>query len=95
MVNQNRRYTEWLKAATLIALLCSGQLLAADLDDVTMRVIGLEEIPGDSFKIEIPHSAIDEMATISELKGAVPGRQIEDALITSPITGGTVPPPQE
>ena len=80
----------------VLMILNVGDNHAADLDDVTMKVIGLDEIPGDSFHIEIPKSALENMADISEATGPRPAMPSGDALLTTPEPGGDsrAAPPQ-
>ena len=59
---------------TGVALLVFSALVyaEADLDDVTMRVIGLDEIPTHSLQIiELPQADLGELADINE--SLVPG----------------------
>lgn len=86
-------------AMTMVLLLTLSTVVCAetDLDDVTMRVIGLDEIPTHSLQIiELPQADLGELADINEsLKpGAVessilPG-EAGDSFEPSPSNGDEI-----
>jgi len=56
-----------MAVASVVLLLCGTVRAETDLDDVTMRVIGLDEIPTHSLQIiELPQSDLGELSDINE-----------------------------
>ena len=83
-----------LICSLLVACLIStNSVYAQNLDDLTMKVIGLDEIPGDSFQIEIPSSALENMADLNEVVGTT-AEPVEDAL-AAPSTGDDAVQPEQ
>lgn len=60
-----------------------------DLDEVTMRVIGLDEIPVNSFQIQLPGTDLEGMADINEAGGTTVDFVLDmEPPLTTPIPDG-------
>lgn len=78
----------------LFSVLLCGASYAQDLDDLTMKVIGLEEIPGDSFQIEIPEAALGDIADLNEVNGGPSLGLGGDAIVATPGGGEDTAEPE-
>lgn len=74
--------------AIVLITFMSGVQAETNLEDLTMQVIDLEEIPKDSFHIELPHSTLEDMAGLN--KATVPSKSpVGDAMVApDPSVGG-------